>query len=169
MSIKKKILAAAKFVYDVLQGALILTAAVIVVLCLIGIRPYAVQTGSMEPEIPTGSICFVNHNTKYGSIAEGDIIAFKAGEMMVTHRAVRIEREGIVTKGDANNIEDAGLVTEENFVGETIFHIPMVGYLMMWLKTTFGLIALVSAAVLFTLIGMLIKHDVAANDTDDTE
>lgn len=61
-------------------------------ICKIGnIEPRIVLSGSMEPKIHTGSICFINKKVPYDKIKTGDIIAFKAGKnTMVTHRVISV-------------------------------------------------------------------------------
>ena len=97
-------------------------------LYLYGIRPYVVRTGSMEPAIKTGSVCFVNHKIPFEEIQQGDVIAFFMGETIVTHRAVQVSENQIMTKGDANEIADASPVTKENYSGKTVLAIPEIGY-----------------------------------------
>ena len=66
------------------------------VLCAVGITPYVVLSGSMEPKVPTGSLCFINEHVKYESIKTGDVIAFKMSDgTLVTHRAVDKTEEGL--------------------------------------------------------------------------
>lgn len=71
-------------------------------ICKIGnIEPRIVLSGSMEPKIHTGSICFINKKVPYDKIKTGDIIAFKAGKnTMVTHRVISVTNSGFETKGD---------------------------------------------------------------------
>ncbi len=71
---------------------------------LFGYQIYRVETGSMSPTLPTGSIIIskkVNNNT---DIKVDDIITFKHDGDIITHRIVEeIEENGIVyfkTKGD---------------------------------------------------------------------
>ena len=77
-------------------------------ICKIGnIEPRIVLSGSMEPKIHTGSICFINKKVPYDKIKTGDIIAFKAGKnTMVTHRVISVTNAGFETKGDANKVSD---------------------------------------------------------------
>ncbi len=130
-------------VYHIISYAIIAAAVVLGGLFLIGIRPYAVKTGSMEPAIQTGSVCFVDQRVKFEEIREGDIIAFKAGEMLVTHRAVGVDGDGITTRGDANNTDDAAKVTKEGFIGKTVFWLPHIGRIMLYGHTSDGKIILV--------------------------
>ena len=144
-------------VYNILATALIALGAAVALLWIAGIRPYAVVSGSMEPEISVGSICVVNHNASYSKIKKGDIIAFRAGEdVLVTHRAVSVTEDGIITKGDANNAEDAAPVKKKDFVGKTMFSIPLIGYIITFVHTRHGLIASAAILAAFILIGVAI-------------
>ena len=71
---------------------------------LAGFEALIVQSGSMEPGIPTGSLAVVDTGCDYGSIETGDIIIFQAGEERVMHRAYAVTEKGIETKGDANEV-----------------------------------------------------------------
>ena len=155
---KKYIIGILWRVYDTVRWLVIIAALLLIILFLCGIRPYIVRSGSMEPAITTGSICFVNHNAEYADVKNGDIITFKFGaDDVATHRAVSVGNEGIHTKGDANENEDAVIVTEELFVGKTIWHIPEVGYLITVLRSRNGLIMTVAFIVFFLLIGRLLE------------
>lgn len=116
-------------------------AAVIIIgyitMLIMGIRPAVVISGSMEPTIRTGSLIFVD--TTYRSLKEDDIVAFRTGGSLVTHRLVRDTGEGWITKGDANSCEDPWRISENNIIGKTVFWIPDIGFLigkeaMLWGK-----------------------------------
>ncbi len=155
-------------IYFLIVSLLILSGGILIFLYICQVRPYVVQTGSMTPTIPVGSVCFVNQHISYWNIHEGDIIAFQMGESaMVTHRAVRIEESGITTKGDANRIEDAALVTEKNYVGKTIFWIPEAGNFVRYLRTKQGIIFLLSGAVVLILTGFLLDNDSKGTDKEE--
>lgn len=110
----------------------------------------------------------MNQHISYQNIHEGDIIAFRLGESaMVTHRAVRIEESGIITKGDANRVTDAALVTEENYVGKTIFWIPEVGNFVRYLRTKQGIIFLVAGAAVLILTGFLLDNGKESDTSDE--
>lgn len=135
----KDALAVAKTTVSILMTLVILLAALLVGLYIFKIRPYIVKTGSMEPAIHTGSVVFVNQRTELSEIKVGDVISFrKGGEMLVTHRVVKIEDGKYTTKGDANNTNDPEPVTEENYIGKTVTVLPGLGGLFSFLKTTAG-------------------------------
>ena len=141
-----------KAIFECLRWLLILLAVSLILLSLFHIRFYIVMTGSMTPTIPVGSICVVNHNILFEDISAGDIISFQVGDSTsVTHRAIRITNEGIITKGDSNDIEDIAPVTAENYLGKTVFHIPKLGYVMLFLKGRVGRV--IVTVIIVLLIG----------------
>ncbi|WP_418621033.1 signal peptidase I [Sellimonas intestinalis] len=97
---------------------------------LVGIRPYVVRSGSMEPEIKTGSVVFVNERADYNELDPGDIIVFENGGTKVTHRILSIQADGIETKGDNNNTTDGITTTKNNFTGKVFYWIPGIGFLL---------------------------------------
>ncbi len=117
------------------------------------IQSFVVQSGSMEPALPVGSIIYVQPQVAY---AAGDIVAFKnEADQTITHRIADIQFSdgtAYITKGDANKKTDAGLVPIDKVVGKAYFHIPYVGYLINYLKTPkgFGLFVILPT-VLFIL------------------
>lgn len=135
---------------------------------LCGIRVYVVKSGSMEPAILTGSLCFVDTNAQYQDVENGDIIAYEAASgTLVTHRAVQVSGEGIQTKGDANEVIDTSVVTEDSFIGETLFSVPVLGYAAAFIKTRQGII--ICASILTALVIAGILTDSIRPDEDDDE
>ena len=124
------------FVLFLLLCALILT------LPCRGITVDIVLSGSMEPGIKTGGIVFTD--TTQVEPEPGDIITYKLGETFVTHRVIRKEKEKYITKGDANDREDALPVSESQVRGTVVFALPWLGYLAALLKqkTVFMILAL---------------------------
>lgn len=99
-----------------------------------GVTPFVVQSSSMEPEIPTGSVVFTNTNDK--DVETGDIITYSlsTGEdtgVFITHRVhdTNAEKGLIQTKGDANDNAD-GWLEKEAVMGTVMFHIPEAGFLL---------------------------------------
>ncbi len=129
-----------------------------------GWKPLIVMSGSMEPSIPTGSLVMLDTR---GSEAEiQDIITFypnpEQKETLVTHRIVRVEEDGYVTKGDRNEQEDFLLVKREQIAGIYLFHIPKAGYAFAKLNRRF----LIAAAFwLFLLNGIHILMQVLSEGT----
>ena len=143
------------FIYRVAAWIMIFLAALLLVLYLFGIRPYAVKTGSMEPAIHEGSLCFINQRTPFEQVKVGQVIAFKTGDALVTHRVVGIDEEGITTKGDANNVVDAAKVTKENYIGKNETVVPFVGMIPLYVRSSSGRAALIIIFGAFLLTGLL--------------
>lgn len=101
---------------------------------LFGISPFVVQSASMEPAIPTGSVVFVD--TKDTDPAEGDIITYSlsvGGDkgVFVTHRVNKIDaKNGLIqTKGDNNDNAD-GWLDKSAVTGTVIKYIPWCGFVL---------------------------------------
>ena len=94
----------------------------------------AVLTPSMEPELPVGSLLFISP-ASYEDIRIGDDITFVRDESLtlVTHRVIEKDdsTKRITTKGLANTTADAP-TSYDNVVGKVVFHIPLVGYIVIW-------------------------------------
>ena len=72
-----------------------------------GYEVYNVVSGSMEPEIPVGSVVYVK-GVEPETVEEDDIIAFQSEDSIITHRVVRNKSvEGAFsTMGEAYDKED---------------------------------------------------------------
>ncbi len=118
-------------------GTLILIAVIVTSLPLalpriFGYEVYHVETGSMEPALPAGSIIYVE-KTEPDTVLAGDIIAYNAGDAVITHRVVenRFVEGEFITKGDANPQEDFTRVQYADLVGRVKYHFPLLGRFML--------------------------------------
>lgn len=141
---------------------LVLLCAVLVPKLCFGVEMKAVMTASMQPELPVGSLVVIVP-TDYDDINIGDDITFVRDESLtlVTHRVIEKDdsSQRLTTQGIANNAADAP-TSYQNVVGKVVWHIPFVGYLVIWLSTLHGKIiaviiiaALVSISLLFDKYG----------------
>lgn len=140
-------------VIGVFQTVSILIGFMVVVLFLIpaifGIKPFIVLSGSMEDEIKTGSVAYVNTHVDVQNIKAGDIIAFGVGSRQVTHRVVAVnDDDTFTTKGDANDVEDLAPVKFEDYKGKTVFSIPYLGKFIGKCQTKVGYF------IIFAIIGL---------------
>jgi signal peptidase len=149
-----------KKIINALMTLIIAIGGLFLVLYFLGIVPYVVLSGSMEPTIKTGSLCFVNKNISIDKIKEKDIIAFKLDDgTLVTHRVKSITEEGIITKGDSNKKADNNVVTKINYVGKDMLWIPKLGYIVMAFRTTNGKIIFLSCIAVLFICGILFGDD----------
>lgn len=104
----------------------------------------AVLSGSMEPTIMTGDMIIVRAEESY---ADGDIVVYQTGRILVVHRIVASDETTVTTRGDANNTEDAP-IDRSQIKGKVIYKIPHVGTAVRLLKTPVATILLILGAVL---------------------
>lgn len=134
-------------------------AAVLASKLIFGVEMKAVLTGSMEPELPVGSLLIIAP-AEYDEIKVGDDITFVRDKnlTLVTHRVIEKddETQKITTQGIANNSADKP-TSYGNVVGKVAFHIPFAGYFVIWTSDLKGKIicgiiiaALVALSILFS-------------------
>ena len=82
----------------------------IILLCIYGglrffkkVEIYKVETGSMEENIHRGDYLLIVKQSNY---KVGDVVTFQINGEFITHRIIKKEGSKVVTKGDANNVED---------------------------------------------------------------
>jgi signal peptidase len=107
---------------------------------------FTVVSGSMEPEIQTGSVLFT-YKASPESISVGDTITFRNGDGFTTHEVIsKNNSNGEIafrTQGIANTSPDPWEVTEDEIKGKKLISIPLLGYFIVWAGTTEGLIFLI--------------------------
>lgn len=152
-----------KIVSTLLVILLVALCAMVVFPRIIGMQPYTVLSGSMEPTYHVGSLIYVK-KTQPAQIKVGDPVTFVLNEDLVvaTHRVVRIdsEKQYFYTKGDANNAEDLSPVYFKNLIGKPVFTIPYLGYMSAYMSTTPGKI--ITVTVLVTLVILTFLPDIFA-------
>ncbi len=147
--------------YRIISASVITIGLILLIIYLCGIRFYRVRSGSMGKLLPVGCVCFVSTYSKYDSVETGDVISFKVDDdMFVTHRAVRITPEGIITKGDENMTEDPDVVTKDNYIGKTVFALPCVGRLFGFFYALSGKITLAVSILALLVMGRFYRGKV---------
>jgi signal peptidase I len=93
----------------------------------------SITSGSMWPALKQNDLILVKGIT--GAEAEiGQIIIFKNPKGFTIHRLIRKEKGKLITKGDANNVEDQA-IEEEDVIGRVVyikskpFRIPKLGFI----------------------------------------
>ncbi len=109
-----------------------------------GYSSAVVISGSMSPTIEVDDMVIIHREDVY---SRGDIITYKDGKSLVTHRIHEIMEDGYITKGDANNTTD-GTVSPDSVVGRVVLVIPKVGKLIFFLRTPLGMCGIVLIGVL---------------------
>ena len=78
---------------------------------------------------------------------------------MVTHRAISVTEDGIITQGDMNNAPDPDYVTRDNYIGKTVFAVPYIGKSLEFLHTIKGIIVIAVVVLLMFIAGKFYKRD----------
>ena len=126
-----------------------------------GYSLFRVMTGSMEPTISTNSLIVVKR-VEAQDLAIGDVITFYSRDPSLlgepnTHRIIRFEedegRQLIITKGDANNIEDRFPTQAEDLIGKVVFSSLFLGRLVKLISNPLVFIPL----ILIPLVLMLLR------------
>ena len=107
---------------------------------VLGFSAAVVVTGSMSPAIEPGDLVVCRRAEDY---VVGDVIMFRSGASLVTHRIVGDTPDGFTTKGDANNVADADPVPNGAIVGKVVFTVPKLGIFIEKLRTPLGMTVLV--------------------------
>jgi signal peptidase len=128
-------------VLHLLSWALCLVGLAVVALAVVvprvaGGTPYTVLTGSMQPEMPPGTLV-VTRPVDPADISIGTVVTYqlRSGEPdVVTHRVVGVGVDGagelvFRTQGDANDVADERPVHPDQIRGEQWYAVPYVGRL----------------------------------------
>ncbi len=118
-----------------------------------GYNFYVVMSGSMEPAIKTGSIVGTKEKDEY---TKGDVITVMVNNdpnNTYTHRIVEIKEDSYITKGDANEDNDADPAFKDSILGSVFISIPLMGYIVNFAKqpTGFLLMVIVPAVIIIAL------------------
>lgn len=141
----------------VLVALVVVLAVLLVGVRVVGLTPYVVLSGSMEPTYHTGSLIYVKKVDPF-TIEAGTPITFMLDEdNIATHRVVEVvpdETDSTVvrfrTKGDANDAVDGSLVHYKNVIGTPVFSIPYLGYVSDYITNPPGMY------IGFTVLGIII-------------
>ena len=168
-------------------STLLVIVVVVLAIALVGVRfvgltPYTVLSGSMEPTYHVGSLIYVK-DVDPAAITPGTPITFVVNEdlLVATHRVVDVKvlttaQEPVLdengepmleeipleeptyyfqTKGDANDDVDGAPVHYKNVIGTPVFTVPLLGYLSSWLQTREGMIMGISIALVLIILTFL--------------
>ena len=112
-----------------------------------GIKMYVIVSGSMEPELYVGDIVIVKDLKDEDKINKDDVISFRQGQTIITHRVSEVVNingvEKYRTKGDNNNTEDIMIIGRESIEGKVINKIKSLGKTVLALRNTTLIIVIV--------------------------
>lgn len=164
---------AVKKIWDWISGILVavvvLLAIALVGVRVVGLQPYVVLSGSMEPAYHVGSLIYVK-SVDYKDLKVGDPITYMVSQdTVVTHRIIEVlvdeEDPNTIryfTQGDANDVPDGMSVHYKNIIGKPVFSIPYLGYVSNYIQNPPGSYVSIAAGALLILLVFL--PDIFAED-----
>lgn len=142
---------------------------------LFGYEIRQVVSGSMEPNIKTGSLVFINTTKEKSQIKEGDILTFKysavsgSPEEVITHRVIDIESvDGEIyytLKGDAvENENSVQIIDSTKIIGIVTNHSYFLGLVNTVFQSKIGIVccliipsSLIIIYEIYRIISVIIK------------
>lgn len=153
-----------KHIWNIASNVLIVLVVIFAILFigvrLVGLEPYTVLSGSMEPTYHVGSIIYIKKVDPL-TLQVGDPVTYMYNQRtIVTHRIIEVipdENDPSVmyyrTQGDNNETPDTDPIHSKNIIGKPVFSIPLLGYVANFIQNPPGkYIALISCALLIISI-----------------
>lgn len=122
-----------KILSSIVTWALLLVTVSVAMLvsCQFRFGALVIATDSMTGEINVGDVV-IYERYEGEPLAVGDVIVFQRNSIKVVHRIIEVAcvdgEYRYTTKGDANEVQDAGYVTEKDIIGTTDLKVPGIGY-----------------------------------------
>lgn len=154
-----------------LATVLVLVAIVFIALPLLGGLEYrTIVSGSMEPEIPVGSLVIIE-KVKDEEIKIGDVVTFYlSGETTVTHKVVGydLSKDALITHGVANDEGTNEYTPFDSVLGRVVFTVPWIGRLFLFVSTTRGKIIAATIIVVLYILSVFFET-LGSHDEDEEE
>lgn len=150
-----------RIISSVLVGLIVVLAVLLVGVRLVGLTPYTVISGSMEPAYPVGSLLYVQ-KVDPTTLQEGDPVTYyMSGGQVVTHRVIEVVEDPSVgvcyrTKGDANNIADSSLLKYTQVIGRPVMAIPWLGYVSWFIQHPPGTYVAIAAVMVLLCLSTVL-------------
>lgn len=134
-----------------------------------GYKPFIVMSGSMETTINIGDLVIVK-KVNSSSIHAGDIIAFKNGNIVISHRVKEVINDSGIykfkTKGDNNNVADDFIVSSDAIEGIFVNKIPGLGSILLFLGKPIGLLMVILVIIIVSTALYFVKFGYSTKDAE---
>lgn len=121
----------------------------------LGYKPFIVLSDSMLPAISVGDLVIAKE-VDTEELKEGDVIAFREGRSVITHRIVSVVEDAgarrFVTRGDNNNANDPVLVKAELVEGLQVLVAPRLGNAALFMQTPVGMTVIVALPLILFIL-----------------
>ena len=157
-----------KKVMNVLSTVLVVVVVILAVLLVglkfVGLTPYTVLSGSMEPKYHVGSVIYVTKVDDPNTLQVGDPLTWKNQGVTVTHQIVEkgTDEKGLyfVTQGLGVGAVKDPKAYAEDILGKPLFSIPLLGYISNFIQNppgTYITIAVCALLVIFCFLPDFLK------------
>ena len=134
-----------------------------------GYKPFIVMSGSMETTINMGDLVIVK-KVNSSNIHTGDIIAFKNGNIVISHRVREVINDSgtykFKTKGDNNNVADDFVVSSDAIEGIFVNKIPGLGSILLFLGKPIGLLMVILVIIIVSTALYFVKFGYSTKDAE---
>ena len=157
-----------KVIVNIILVGAILTAAALLVPPLAGVQTFVMDDMSMQTNLAPGSVTYAV-DKEAGELKNGDKVLEQASSGSYVYRVTNLNVQEDTCTLTAPNTSPQ-LTKEANIsngVAKVVFTIPVIGYVVMAMKTTEGLI-IIGLAVLFVIL-LFILSEVWKKDEDEEE
>lgn len=115
---------------------------------IFGYAEAIIISGSMQPAIAPGDLIIIKEQEKY---EKNDIVTYRKDQIYITHRVVDANSTEVITRGDANNVNDDPVSLSE-VEGKVVLCIPAAGKIILSLKEPKGIIVVSLLVLMLYLI-----------------
>lgn len=157
---KKKIINIFEYIILGILGIIIIFN---VIMFILGYTPIVVVSGSMEPEIYTGSLMYyqrIDEEEVYDAIDIGETIIYKNfSNIYVTHEIINIDEKNdeIITKSIIPGSMEDDPITASQVIGIYGFSIPVIGYIVNFIGNIYFIMSLLIVSIIIYLSYLLSK------------
>lgn len=146
------------FVTTFVTAFIAIIAVALVVINLMGWHVFSIDSSSMTPAYPVNTLVIVQ-NVDASDIEVGEVITYVLNDegTLVTHRVVSKDtaNETFITKGDANNVEDASPVSWNNVVGKVVLGFPIAGGILRMITASENRIIVIACIIILFMFSFI--------------
>ena len=125
---------------------------------IFGYSIFSTETGSMSKTIEKGDIVIVKLGEN--TLNEKDIITYKSGNAIITHRIKKIDGNNIIAKGDNNNTEDDP-IEKDMVIGKVVY---IFNNVEVWKKVFSDMQVIVPICITIILLIVLVLYKEKTGD-----
>lgn len=120
---------------------------------IFGFSQVIVISGSMQPEIEAGDLVIIKEQSIYNV---KDIITYRENGVLITHRIIKTDQTGVITRGDANSANDDPVALSD-IEGKVVLCIPSGGNFILFLRKPVGILTIIGIAFILYLLKSVLE------------